>query len=249
VSRVPCPKCATPLDDDQSVCPFCRRARSPDELTAARGETTGGAHFPVETVVWTLLVLLAAGAAVRWRAQLASGLSSAALALSIGASLVGGGGRPTAPAPKATAPAADAAAPSVACRAPGTGRNPVAPDHSLMTAYGVVTDLATGCAVPGALITMLSAGDTTGRTTRTGDDGFYEIQFEGSLKDTAITASQSGYRAGQVEDTDPPMRERTAAARRDYSVGVTARDLEPVPVLFPPSADSLRVDLVLLPAR
>ncbi|MBI3564358.1 MAG: hypothetical protein HY079_04090, partial [Elusimicrobia bacterium] len=122
-------------------------------------------------------------------------------------------------------------------------------DPSLRAVYGVVYDLFTGCAVERATVSLSLDSGPTGMYARTDRAGRYAIQIPRSLDGLLLSASAGGYRAGQLDESDPPYRERAAADRRLAAETATARDYEPVPLKFPNSADSVRQDLVVVPGR
>lgn len=251
MTRVPCPKCATPVEDGSTACPYCRRPLTAAERAA--GDAGGGWKAALPAVALAAAALGGAAALLRWRAEVADKGRSLFVVGSIAAGLAGGGPRAAAPAlpPDAVTQSLAERSLSGSCRVPAV-RAPVAPLPDARVAYGVVYDMVTGCAVRGAVVTLLVPSGATGIAARTDDDGYYELGFTKNLDshgDPTVSVAAPGYRPGQAAESDPPWRERSVTERSSAAADLTEEDLGPQPLRYPPSASEIRQDLVLAPTR
>jgi len=115
--------------------------------------------------------------------------------------------------------------------------------------YGVVYDLKTALVVPGAVVILRSVGAPYGFNAATDEDGYYAIQLPLVNKTGNYIANvrAKGYRDGQLEDADPPYRERPEEKRLGTLSELSEQDLEPVPVRFKAEDEIVPLDLVLAP--
>lgn len=166
--------------------------------------------------------------------------------------------QPPAPPPASAARAAGASSPA-APTAPAAPPPPrpfvrpaVMPDHPApgnIVIYGVVYDLATNRAIPGATVTLRSADARSGFSAATNDDGYYAIQMSlaNRFGDYVATVKADGYREGQLEDPSLPYRDRSEQQRLEELAELSDRDLDPVPVRFKADAEYYALDLVMAP--
>jgi len=264
------------MDAGQELCGYCRRRRTPAEAAGARrsfasisavGGPGAASAFLLRALGWTAAAAatIAGGAALfRSREAVADNARAGLVALSIAANLFGGSaspgegaaakaGTPAPPAAGADAPPSSARTPPPAaprCRVADPARETTLLTHADRALYGVVYDLATGCPIAGASVTYSDANGTPIRPTTTDADGFFQMALlRGGYESGRVflTVRAAGYRAGQLEDGDPPYRERDAKARREALEQVSERDLEPIPLRFPSGAEKVQQDVVLLP--
>ncbi len=98
--------------------------------------------------------------------------------------------------------------------------------------YGVLYDLETGLTVPDAEIFVRRTSDSLPTVdtpvTRTGSDGFFEVDY-GAGADWGVefflVVRRRGVELQVVDDSDPPYRERTAQMRREDLAALRDRDL------------------------
>lgn len=268
-----CPKCGTRMESGQEVCVYCRRKRTPEEIAAAaRGFQEPAAPTATLKVLGWLGAAVAAAAAgallLRSRAAVTDAARAGVVALSIASTLAGGNGGAEAPAAAsapARAPSAAGAPPATAepvptpaappraptggsCRAP-VPREPRRAGDSERIVYGVVRDILTGCPIPGAKTVLRVEGESVDGRAVSDASGFFEVSMnKGARGAAALSFSAPGYREGQLEDVDPPYRDREAESRQETLYQLNAEDLEPIPVRYPPSAEQIRVDAVLIPS-
>jgi hypothetical protein len=125
---------------------------------------------------------------------------------------------------------------------------PDAPGTAAITrVYGVVYNLVTKKPVGNA---KLSFTDDAGMGWYTSTDarGHYVVDLPlGSLqKEARLSAAADGYRPGQLEDADPPLRELPIDQRKRRADETLDSDLSPVRVPEAPGR-AVQYDLVLLP--
>ena len=153
-------------------------------------------------------------------------------------------------APPPAAPAPAPAPPPAAERADDAAPAPTPPDPAgnLTRVYGVVYDLLTKKAIPGALL-KVSAPDAEGNWSSVTDEkGHYSVDVPGWMLDrtAVIMAEKKGYRPGQIEDQDPPLGSLSLSARRARIEETTDYDLAAVPVRRTSSSALVRLDLVMV---
>jgi hypothetical protein len=150
---------------------------------------------------------------------------------------------PADPALTAPPPIADAVAPP----------SPKIPaDEHSRRFYGVVYDVATLKPVAGAKLVFKMSGAENGWPVTTNALGHYQRDLVKATVEIPMVVEVTpvpGYRKGQLEDTDPPLRQRSHSARRGVLEETTDYDLEPVPLRYQKDAVIVSLDLVLLPVR
>lgn len=156
--------------------------------------------------------------------------------------------------PPAAAPVADATPPP----------EPAPPGENHRRFYGVVYDVSTLKPIAGAELKFMFPGAENGSRVTTNTFGHYQVDLvknttrlikpDGSYvivpddKPMVVAIMPvAGYRDGQLEDTDPPLRERSRSARRRIIAETTDSDLEPMLLRYQSNAAIVPLDLVLLP--
>ena len=127
---------------------------------------------------------------------------------------------------------------------------PAPPTEHRRRFYGVVYDVATLKPVAGAKLLFRANTAQAGWPATTNELGHYQLDLVKGTIDMPMVvavAPVAGYREGQLEDTDPPLRERPRSVRRRIIEETSDNDLEPVPLRFQRDADIVPLDLVLLP--
>jgi len=126
---------------------------------------------------------------------------------------------------------------------------PTHPDSYMRAGYGAVYDLLTLRPLPGVRIEFkFKNGPDNWAVTNA--DGHYYIDLEKRIRSSQILVSIQripGYRKGQLEDPDPPLRERTLDARKRVMAETTPFDLDPIPLRFKESDDIVEFNIVLVP--
>jgi hypothetical protein len=226
-----------PLDFDQKICARCGRVCSPKDFEPARAANRAAARRRLarKAFNWILFAACAAGAYARRETIL--GLASRAR----GAveREMDAASRPAHPGKQLSSQA-----PRPAVRPP----EPQAPAGSeVKRVYGVVYNMSTAAPVAWASLVF----SKNGRSWRAGadSDGHYTVDIPaGDFKEglTAVVRAE-GYREGQVEDVDPPYRERSAEERQSAIEILSPSDLDPLPVRAPPNGTVVPFDIVLIP--
>jgi hypothetical protein len=125
-------------------------------------------------------------------------------------------------------------------------RSPHPPSESKRV-YGVVYDIATVFPVAGA---RLSFVDSRGSPYEISTDasGRYHIDLPGACMGVAysVAAAASGYRKGQIEDTDPPYFEKTAEQRGAALEQLTPSDMTAFSLRCRASARVVELGIVLV---
>jgi hypothetical protein len=262
-----------PLDYDQKICARCGRPCSPKDFEPAQAANRAAARRRLarKAFNWILFAACAAGAYSRRETILAlASLTRAAVAREMddasrparpGKQLtpeaqrllgaITGGRHPASASAEADASsvsvvAEKAAAPRPAARPP---KPPVPTGPGAKRVYGVVYDMGTAAAVAGA--TLIFSKDGRVWHAGTDSDGHYTVDIPAEYFKEGLTAvvRAGGYREGQIEDVDPPYRERTAEERHSAIEQLSPSDLDPLPVRAPKSATVLSFDVVLVPSK
>ena len=252
-----------PLDFDQPLCPRCGRPSSPKDFEPARAEKRAAARRRWGRNGFALILFAACAAGAYSRRATILGLASLARGMVERefdkASSPGQPEKPLSPEAqrllgaitggRAPASAETEAAPEVAVtRLAGRPPKPPAPAGSgAMRVYGVVYDLGTAAPVAGASLTFGKGGLSS--QARTDSNGHYLVDIPaGSLGDglTAVVRA-GGYREGQIEEVDPPYRERSAEERLAAIAQLSPSDLAPLSVRASPRGTVLSFDIVLVP--
>lgn len=111
---------------------------------------------------------------------------------------------------------------------------------------GEVYDLETALPVPNVVVRFTQNSSAWEATTDS--TGRYQIGiFKNMPGQISVMIEAAGYRKGLLEDQDPPYRERSAASRAGRIAETADSDLDPVPLRFRPSAETVQLDLVLVP--
>lgn len=154
---------------------------------------------------------------------------------------------PAAPAPPPAAPTKPAAP---ARRKAGPAPVPVPPGNVSWVFYGVVYDMATADAVAGAKVRVRRDGESWGVTALSDQNGVYRVYVPRNFGEEVflVEATAPGYRAGQVEDREPPWRESPEKERLEAMSELTGHDLDPIPRRPKEGDGLLGVDILLLPA-
>ncbi|MBI5247208.1 MAG: hypothetical protein HY923_08500 [Elusimicrobia bacterium] len=143
---------------------------------------------------------------------------------------------------------------------------PAPPGENHRRFYGVVYDASTLKPIAGAELKFMMTGAENGSRVMTDKFGHYQIdlvkftspdvQPNGSIALIPVAAPMvvavtpvDGYRVGQLEDPDPPLRERSRTARRRIMEETSDGDLGPMPLRYRSNAVIVPLDLVLLPKR
>lgn len=153
-----------------------------------------------------------------------------------------------APPPKLVAPV-----PSAVVATPLTGP-PAPPDLPAnqwpgeLRVHGIVYDLATKVPVHNVKIQFQQKQSGSKWEATTDARGRYLLGINKNVSDlVTVMIEAPGYRKGLLEDQDPPYRERSHQSRADLIAETTDNDLEAVPLRYPDSAQSIKLDLVLIP--
>lgn len=167
------------------------------------------------------------------------------------------GGAPPVVAPSAAAPAnsneasetismaAEAEAPAaIAAAAPV----PTQPGGPFRRFYGIIYDIDTLKPLGGVKVWFRLKGNDVGFTTTSNNQGHFQIEFfNGADSGLWVSAEVPGYRPGLLEDKDPPLFERTHAARQSIKEELIEGDLDPFPLRFRESTDLVELNLVVVP--
>ncbi|MBI3288445.1 MAG: hypothetical protein HYZ74_02875 [Elusimicrobia bacterium] len=269
MDTVPCPGCAASLPLDQEVCGRCRRPRDEREIElgyeAVRERERRRRRRPK---IAAALLCAAVGAlglylqrhvffrqVAAWREEFeremeaVSNPTRASKPLSPAAerimAVIAPGERSGAT--PASAPTAQPSAPAEP--PPRVAQRPPEPPvyASMRVVYGVVYDMASVFPVANAAVSFERSGRTIFQTFAN-EQGHYVISLSRADTDAGlnVTVRAAGYRPGQLEDGDPPYRERAAKQRREAVAQIIDSDLEAVPLRYPPSADVVPLDFVLI---
>lgn len=115
--------------------------------------------------------------------------------------------------------------------------------------YGAVYDLLTLRPLAGVRIEFKHKNGPD-NWTKTDAAGHYYIDLEKRILSAQMMVSIEripGYRKGQLEDSDPPLRERALDARKRIVEETSPFDLEPIPLRFRESDDIVEFNIVLVP--
>ena len=127
---------------------------------------------------------------------------------------------------------------------------PAPPTEHRRRFYGVVYNAATLKPVAGAKLIFRVNTSQNGWPATTNELGHYQLDLVKATIETSMVVEIStlaGYRQGQLEDTDPPLRAKPRSVRRRIVEETSDSDLDPVPLRYQLDADIVPLDLVLIP--
>lgn len=259
-----------PLDFDQKICARCGRPCSPKDFEPAQAANRAAARRRMARKAFNWILFAACAAGVYSRRDTI--LSLASLTRAAVEREMDDASRPARPgkqmSPEAQrllgaitgrrSPAAEADASSVSvvaekadARRPAAHppKPPAPAGPGAKRVYGVVYDMGTAAAVAGASLTFSKDGRAWHADTNS--DGHYSVDIPTEYFKEGLTAVvQAGsYREGQIEDVDPPYRERSAEERHFAIEQLSPSDLDPLPVRAPANGTVLSFDIVLIPSK
>lgn len=125
---------------------------------------------------------------------------------------------------------------------------PTQPGGPFRRFYGIIYDIDTLKPLGGVKVWFRLKGNDVGFTTTSNSLGHFQIEFfNGADSGLLVSAEVPGYRPGLLEDKDPPLFERTHAARKSIKEELIEGDLDPFPLRFRESADLVELNLVVVP--
>lgn len=269
MNKVPCPGCGALLELEQEVCSSCRRPRDEREIGEGRNRLSELAlkqrRLPRIIAAWILVAISAAGlygqrevvlgtfAGLRADftremeavARPAPGPLSPAAQAMLSALSVPREGPIVAVVAHSPRPPKPSELPEHATRPP----EPHDPVGGQQRIYGVVYDMLTANVVAGARLYITGDGNSSWQAV-TNIRGHYMIDVPTDYIDrpegVIVRVEAAGYKTGQLEDSDPPYRERTEEQRRSAFAEIAPSDLEPPSIRSRRSASLVPFDIVLI---
>lgn len=111
---------------------------------------------------------------------------------------------------------------------------------------GVVYDLFSTKAVAGAALAFQDRSTGKVYKIKSGKDGRYKLTLEPSQGGYSLSVSHARYRPNYLEDSEPPLRYRSEAAREQAAYESAQSAILHVPIM-PTDEGALRYDVVLIP--
>lgn len=265
-----CHGCGSEIDPAALACPVCTRPRSRKEilrdLQGSRDEAAAKRSRPVKLFLG--LVLMAGGLAAMRMGGLdklktavtpTPAPASPAPAPAHTASQAAPGPVAALPYDPATRPATAASGASAMDAAgPDPWKRKIPPPQAKPApasapredpgwrVTGVVYDLFSTKAVAGAALSFQDRSTGKVHKIKTDKDGKYKLSLEPSQSGYTLAVSRSGYRPNYLEDSEPPLRYRSEAAREQAAYEAAQSAILHVPIM-PSEEGALRYDVVLIP--